>query len=87
VLVGVATVGYVWWSSPRRHILAVALLVAGTLVPWLTGSLARRAARGQAAARGELTASVVDLLEGAADLTVFGPQASRSSASAQPTRR
>jgi len=36
------------------------------------GSLARRAARGQAAARGELTASVVDLLEGAADLTVFG---------------
>ena len=73
VLVGVATVGYVWWVLPAAGIiLAVALLVAGTLVPWLTGSLARRAARGQAAARGELTASVVDLWEGAAYLTVFG---------------
>jgi thiol reductant ABC exporter CydC subunit len=53
-------------------ILLVALLLAGTLVPWLTGMLAARSETRQAAARAELTASVVDLIEGAPELAVNG---------------
>ncbi len=53
-------------------ILLVALLLAGTLVPWLTGRLAARSEARQAAARAELTASVVDLIEGAPELAVNG---------------
>ena len=56
-------------------ILLVALLIAATLVPWLTGTLAARAEARQAAARGELTASVVDLIEGAPELAVNGATA------------
>jgi len=76
LLVGVATVGLVWWMLPAAGlILLVALLVAGTLVPWLTGTLAARTEARQAAARGELTASVVDLIEGAPELAVNGATA------------
>jgi thiol reductant ABC exporter CydC subunit len=76
LLVGAATVGLVWWMLPAAGlILLVALLVAGTLVPWLTGTLAARAEARQAAARGELTASVVDLIEGAPELAVNGATA------------
>jgi thiol reductant ABC exporter CydC subunit len=72
-VVGAATVGLVWWMLPAAGaILLVALLLAGVLVPWLTGRLAARAETRQAAARGELTASVVDLLEGAPELIVNG---------------
>ncbi len=73
LLVGAATVGVVWWMLPAAGaILLVALLLAGVLVPWLTGTLAARAEARQAAVRGELTASVVDLLEGAPELLVNG---------------
>ena len=73
LLVGAATVGLVWWMLPAAGlILLVALLIAGTLVPWLTGTLAARTEARQAAARGELTASVVDLIEGAPELAVNG---------------
>jgi thiol reductant ABC exporter CydC subunit len=76
LLVGAATVGLVWWMLPAAGlILLIALLVAGTLVPWLTGTLAARAEARQAAARGELTASVVDLIEGAPELAVNGATA------------
>jgi thiol reductant ABC exporter CydC subunit len=76
LLAGVATVGLVWWMLPAAGlILLVALLVAGTLVPWLTGTLAARTEARQAAARGELTASVVDLIEGAPELAVNGATA------------
>jgi thiol reductant ABC exporter CydC subunit len=76
LLVGAATVGLVWWMLPAAGlILLVALLVAGTLVPWLTGTLAARTEARQAAARGELTASVVDLIEGAPELAVNGATA------------
>lgn len=72
-VVGAATVGVVWLMLPAAGlILLVALLVAGVLVPWLTGRLALRAEARQAAARGELTASVVDLLEGAQELLANG---------------
>jgi thiol reductant ABC exporter CydC subunit len=73
LLVGSATVGLVWWMLPAAGlILLVALLVAGVLVPWLTGTLAARREAKQAAARGLLTESVLDLFEGAPELIVNG---------------
>ncbi len=73
LLVGVATVGLVWWMLPAAGlIMLVALLIAGVLVPWLTGALAARGEAKQAAARGLLTESVVDLFEGAPELIVNG---------------
>jgi len=71
--VGAVTVALMWWLLPGAGaVLLVALLVAATVVPWLTGVLARRSEARQATARGELAASVVDLLDGAADLAAFG---------------
>jgi thiol reductant ABC exporter CydC subunit len=76
LIVGTATVVLEWWMLPAAGlILMAALLVAGTLVPWLTGALAARAEARQAAARGELTDAVVDLLEGAPELAVNGATA------------
>jgi ATP-binding cassette subfamily C protein CydC len=73
LLVGAATVGLVWWMLPAAGaILLVALLVAGVLVPWLTGTLSARSEAKQASARGLLTESVVDLFEGAPELVVNG---------------
>jgi thiol reductant ABC exporter CydC subunit len=73
LLVGVATVALVWWMLPAAAIiLLVALLVAGVFVPWLTGMLAARTEARQATTRGVLTASVVDLFEGAPELVVNG---------------
>jgi thiol reductant ABC exporter CydC subunit len=73
LIVGAATVVLQWWMLPAAGlILLVALLLAGVLVPGLTGTLAVRAEARQAAARGELTASVLDLLEGAPELLVNG---------------
>ena len=91
LIVGVATVGLVWWMLPAAgFILLVALLLAGTLVPWLTGKLAARAESRQAIARSELTASVVDLIEGAPELIVNGATAAQlhraASADAEVTR-
>ena len=64
------------WCCPRRaRSCSLALLLAGVVVPWLTGTLAARAEARQAAARGELTASVVDLVEGAPELLVNGAAA------------
>jgi thiol reductant ABC exporter CydC subunit len=69
--VGAATVALVWLVLPAAGlILLCALLIAGLLVPWLTGALAGRAEAGQATARGELTGAVVDLVEGAPELLV-----------------
>ena len=73
VLVGVATVSLVWWILPAAGlILLLALVIAATLLPWLTGSLARRTEARQATARGELTAAVVDLVRGARELSAYG---------------
>jgi len=78
VLVGAATVGLVWWMLPAAGvILLVALILAGVLVPRLAWSLAARAEVRQASVRGELTAAVVDLLEGAPELLVNGTGASQ----------
>jgi thiol reductant ABC exporter CydC subunit len=71
--VGALTVALVWAMLPAAAlILLLALLLAGTLVPWLTGRLAARSEARQAIARAELTANVVDLIEGAPELAVNG---------------
>jgi thiol reductant ABC exporter CydC subunit len=71
--VGAATVALVWSMLPAAGlILLAALAIAATLVPWLTGRLAARGEGRQAAARAELTAGVVDLIEGAPELIVNG---------------
>ena len=73
VLVGATTTAAMWWILPQAGlILLVALLISATAVPWLTGLLATRAESRQATARGELTAGVVDLIEGAPELVVMG---------------
>jgi thiol reductant ABC exporter CydC subunit len=72
-LVGAATVAVLWLVLPAAAVVAlVALVLAATVVPWLTGRLAGRAESRQATARGELAAAVVDLMEGAPELTVLG---------------
>jgi len=52
--------------------LAVGLALGGIVVPLLAGRLGRRAGRRQAAARGELTAELVELLRGAPELVAYG---------------
>jgi thiol reductant ABC exporter CydC subunit len=71
--VGAATVAVVFAMLPAAGlILLAALVLAATLVPWLTGRLAARGEARQAAARAQLTDTVVDLIEGAPELIVNG---------------
>lgn len=71
--VGLVTVGVMWWFLPgAAAVFLVALVLSATLVPWLTGRLASRSETHLASARGELAASVVDLVEGAPELLVMG---------------
>ncbi len=73
LLVGAAAVGLMALMLPAAGLILLgALILAGVGVPWLTGRLAARAEARQAAARGELTASVVDLLAGAPELVANG---------------
>ena len=53
-------------------VLAVGLALAGVAVPLLAAGLARRVGARQAAARGELTADLVELLRGAPELVAYG---------------
>ena len=53
-------------------VLAAGLLAAGVAVPALAGILGTRAGRRQAAARGQLSAELVELLRGAPELVAFG---------------
>jgi thiol reductant ABC exporter CydC subunit len=52
--------------------LAAGLLVAGVVVPAVTVALQRRAGTIEAAARGELTAELVETLRGAEEIAVYG---------------
>jgi thiol reductant ABC exporter CydC subunit len=73
LLVGAGTVALIWWILPAAGvILLAALLLAAIALTWLTGNLSRRSESRQAAIRGELTAAVVDLIEGAPELTAYG---------------
>jgi thiol reductant ABC exporter CydC subunit len=68
LVAGLATAGLLaWWLPAAGLIVLLALALAASLAPWLA---TRRPA--QAAARGELSAAVVDLLEGAPELLVNG---------------
>jgi ATP-binding cassette subfamily C protein CydC/ATP-binding cassette subfamily C protein CydCD len=53
-------------------ILAAGLLAGGTVVPLLAATLARRTGRRQTAARGTLTADLVELFRGAPELVAYG---------------
>ena len=53
-------------------VLAVSLLLASTLVPWITARAAAGAERASAPARGAMNADVLTLLDGVADLSVSG---------------
>jgi len=73
LVVSAASVGFTTWVLPEAGaVLAVGLLVAGAGVPGVSGALARRAERRLSPARGALSAQVVDLLAGTAELTVAG---------------
>ena len=72
-VVGVGDDVALWIMLPAAAVvLAIALLFGAVVVPWLSRVLAHRNEARRAPARGELTASVVDLLEGAPDLVAFG---------------
>ena len=60
--------------APAGGVLALGLLAAGAAVPVLAVAVSRRAARATARARGELGATMTDLLSGAAELQAFGAQ-------------
>lgn len=58
-------------------ILAAGLVLAGAGVPSLTGALARRSGSRQAPARAALTAELVELLQGGAELAAYGREDER----------
>jgi ATP-binding cassette, subfamily C, bacterial CydC len=60
--------------APAAGVLAAGLLAAGIAVPLAAAAVARKAAQTGAPARGRLTATVTDLLEGSADLLAFGAE-------------
>jgi len=54
--------------------LAVGLLAGALAVPALAGVIGRRAARRQAASRGELSAELIELVDSAPEVVAFGAQ-------------
>ncbi|MBX7467900.1 thiol reductant ABC exporter subunit CydD [Streptomyces sp. MAG02] len=78
VVVSVLSAGFTAWLLPEAGaVLAGGLLVAGVVVPCVSGALARRAERQLAPARGALATRVADLLTGTGELTVAGALGSR----------
>ena len=55
-------------------VLAVGLVAGGVGAPIVAGWISRKSGRRQAAARGELTAEIVDLLRSAPELVVYGAE-------------
>ncbi|MEU8690914.1 thiol reductant ABC exporter subunit CydD [Streptomyces sp. NPDC048665] len=81
VLVSAGSVGFTAWLLPEAGAaLAVGLAAAGVGVPLVTASVARRAERRLAPARGVLATRVTDLLTGTAELTVAGALPARKDA-------
>ncbi|GGU23402.1 thiol reductant ABC exporter subunit CydD [Streptomyces violascens] len=73
VVVSVLSAGFTAWLLPEAGaVLAAGLLVAGVVVPVVSGALAGRAERRLAPARGVLATRVADLLTGTGELTVAG---------------
>ena len=74
-LVGAATTAAVLMVSvPAAGALAVALLVAGVVVPWTVVHASGGAQRRVAEVRGRLAAGITDVIDGCAELTAFGRQ-------------
>ena len=73
--------------APAAGVLALGLVTAGVVVPALAVAASRRAARVTAPARGELGATLTDLLSGAAELHAFGAQDSGLAAVAAADRQ
>lgn len=72
-LAGSASVALVGWLAPAAGlVLLVGLLAGGLVVPGLAASAGRRAERQLSSARGELSASVVELVHGTAELVASG---------------
>lgn len=72
-LVALASVVLAFFILPVAGlVLAVSLLVASTVVPFVAARAAADADRASAPARGQLNADVLTLLDGVADLTVSG---------------
>jgi thiol reductant ABC exporter CydC subunit len=73
LLAGALAVGVAAAFLPAAAlVLAAGLVAAGVAVPALAGALVRRAGRRQAAARGELSAELVELLRAAPELVAHG---------------
>jgi len=74
LVVGAGAVAAVWLlvGAPAGLMLAAGMTAGGVLVPWLAFARARRAGRRTASARGGFSASLTDVLAGAADLHAFG---------------
>jgi ATP-binding cassette, subfamily C, bacterial CydC len=76
LVVGGVAVGVTAAALPAAAlILAAGLLAGGVLVPLVAAGVSRAAGRRQAAARGELTADLVELLRGAPELVAYGREA------------
>ena len=88
VLVGAGAVtACAFLLAPAAGVLALGLVVAGVAVPALAVAASRRAARATAPARGELGATLTDLLAGVAELHAFGAQDAGLAAAADADRR
>ena len=72
-IVAIASVVLAFFILPAAGVvLLVSLLLAATLVPWITSTSAAEAARASAPARGQLNGDVLTLLDGIGDLTTAG---------------
>jgi len=72
-LVALASVALAFFLLPAAGVvLLVSLLLAATVVPWITSSAAAEAERASAPERGRLNGDVLTLLDGVGDLTVAG---------------
>jgi thiol reductant ABC exporter CydC subunit len=75
LLAGATSVGVAAAFLPAAAlVLGAGLLVGGLLVPAFSGFVSRRASRRQAAARGELSAALVELVGGAPEIVAFGAE-------------
>jgi ATP-binding cassette subfamily C protein CydC len=73
---GAVCVGTAWAFLPAAGaVLAAGLVLGGVGAPAVAGWVSRTASRRQAAARGELTAEIVELLRAAPELAVYGAEA------------
>ena len=72
IVVAGTVIADAWLLPAAGLVLLACLLVAGLAVPWLTSKAGAAAVRRVAPARGELTADVVDVVHGCADLLAYG---------------